>query len=428
MQLKIFNASSSAAVLAQIKAELGSDAIILETREEGGQVFMTAALERDYTPEQYYYEDGSEAVPARPASRNATAPEAPRRFSARFPDAQHVRLRRQGQQTYVDSAAAVRERSPGSGLDFTRTHFTEGNMAPLSAHGSPARQQWTEGWSSSNSDVPSLMDPASRLDHLQPRQRLALEYLQREGVEDQPLMYLYNQLCGFPEANVLVPLAELVPVRPWSEPHWPQRVHLVAGPFGAGKTSVTIRMALNLRRESPDCRICLINADAARGNGRLLLRHYCDLSELVYKEASSTLELITSLDAALQQGYDRILIDLPGLGREGTLTRLLEDAGLDERCGEGRDDAAVHLTLPPHYASRELRALLERYHCPHAGSLIWTKLDEAEHFGQLVNVGAASGLPVSSLSFGPGLGNSLVMAREVLLWRILFKRELPESA
>lgn len=425
MQLKIFNAASSAAVLAQIKAELGSDAIILETREEGGQVFMTAALERDYIAEQDN-EDATDIGPARPAFRNAAAPEAPARFSARFPDAQHVRLRRQGQPAYADSAAAARERNFGSSLDFTRAPLTEGNTVPLSAYGSSGKTQWNEGWS--GSDMQPLMEPAPRLEHLQPRQRLALEYLQREGVEEQPLMYLYDQLLGYADANVLVPLATLVPVRPWGEPHWPQRVHLVAGPFGAGKTSVAIRMALNLRRETPDCRICLINADAARGNGRLLLRHYCDLSDLVYKEASSTLELITSLDAALQQGYDRILIDLPGLGRDGTLTRLLEDAGLDERCGERRDDAAVHLTLPPHYASRELQALLERYYCPHAGSLIWTKLDEAEHFGQIVNVGAASGLPVSSLSFGPGLGSSLVSAREVLLWRMLFKRELPESA
>lgn len=426
MQLKTFNASSSAAVLAQIKAELGSDAIILETREEGGQVFMTAALERDYIPDQHY-EGTPEAVPpVRTAARNTAAPEAPKRFSARFPDAQYVRLRRQGQQAYVDSAAAARERSSGASLDFARAPLTEGNIIPLSPYGSAGKQQRNDGWG--NSDVQPFMDSAPRLEHLQPRQRLALEYLQREGVEDQPLMYLYEQLREAPEGNVLVPLAELVPVRPWGEAHWPQRVHLVAGPFGAGKTSVAIRMALNLRRESPDCRICLINADAARGNGRLLLRHYCDLSDLVYKEASTTLELITNLKAAQQQGYDRILIDLPGLGREGRLARLLEDAGLDERIGERPDDVAVHLTLPPHYASRELQALLERYHCPHAGSLIWTKLDEAEHFGQLVNVGAASGLPVSSLSFGPGLGNSLIAAREVLLWRMLFKRELPESA
>jgi flagellar biosynthesis protein FlhF len=39
-----------------------------------------------------------------------------------------------------------------------------------------------------------------------------------------------------------------------------------------------------------------------------------------------------------------------------------------------------------------------------------------------------TGLPVSALSFGPGLGNSLAPARENMLWRLLFKRELPGGA
>ena len=296
----------------------------------------------------------------------------------------------------------------------------------FSSYSIPGKLQWQEEWSIIKSHLLTLMKPSLRLDLLQPRQRLALEFLQREGVEDEALLFLYDQLRDTPMANVLAPLSGLVPVRPWGQEHWPQRLHFVAGPYGAGKTSLAIRMALNLRRVSPDCRICLVNADAARGNGRLLLRHYCELSELAYKEASSTLELVAALNTAERQGFDRILVDLPGMGREGTLARLLADSGLAERCGEDEDSVAVHLALPPHYAGRELHAFLERYRTRHAGSLVWTKLDEAEQYGQIVNVGAASGLPVSSLSFGPGLGSSLVAAKEVLLWRLLFKRELPE--
>ena len=72
-----------------------------------------------------------------------------------------------------------------------------------------------------------------------------------------------------------------------------------------------------------------------------------------------------------------------------------------------------------------LSGLLERYRTSHAGAIVWTKLDEAEHYGQIVNVALATNLPVSALSFGPGLGNSLAPVRESMLWRLLFKRELP---
>ena len=121
----------------------------------------------------------------------------------------------------------------------------------------------------------------------------------------------------------------------------------------------------------------------------------------------------------------RFLLVFPGLSRGRYLTTLLSDAGLARRNGESPEDAAVHLALPPHYGSLQLSGILERYHAPHAGSLVWTKLDEAEHYGQIVNVAVQTGLPVSALSFGPGLGNSLTPARENMLWRLLFKRELP---
>jgi flagellar biosynthesis protein FlhF len=103
------------------------------------------------------------------------------------------------------------------------------------------------------------------------------------------------------------------------------------------------------------------------------------------------------------------------------LSTLLADAGF----GAGTDGPAVHLALPPHYGALQLRTILGRYRTPHAGSIVWTKLDEAEHYGQIVNVGLATGLPESALSYGPGLGNSLAPAQSVMLWRLLFKRELP---
>lgn len=295
--------------------------------------------------------------------------------------------------------------------------------APLTAP--PGWQHWHEEWDSLKDQIMSLMKPALRLDDLPPKQRLAIEFLQREGVEDEAVVRLYQHLQRNPASSVLTPLARLVPVRPWNADSWPQRIQFVAGPFGAGKTSVSIRMALSLRKNAPDCRICLVNADATRGNGRLLLRHYCDLSDMTYKEASTTLELVAALDTALREGFDRILVDLPGLSRGRFLAPLLADAGLDGHTGETPDDIAVHLAMPPHYAGIQLRGLLKRYRCPHAGGIVWTKLDEAEHYGQMVNMAVASGLPVSGLSYGPGLGNSFAPAGESMLWRLLFKRELP---
>ena len=568
MQIKSFTARTSKEVLAQIKEELGPDAVILDTREEDGEITMTCALERSAPffggaeasgfdpvggrPSRYQLNPGSipqtspfsffhrdepdedrkgadladtysargtirprrsgdaddADAPAEPNGARAAAPRKTRvatagpgqagagaarqpgtaapapgatakaspgaapgagpesrpaagRKSAASPDAARnadagagkagvkgapraaAKTAAQPELAHVPAAGhapaapstpATSGRSaaspgagafPGAGGFPGASAFPGAGMYP---GGPPGWQQWHEEWSSIKNHILALMKPALRLDLLPPRQRLAIEFLQREGVEDTAVMHLFQHLQADPSASILGPLSQLVPVRSWGAEGWPQRLQMIAGPFGAGKTSVAIRMALSLRRTAPSCRICLVNADATRGNGRLLLRHYCELSDLAYKEAATTLDLVAMLNEALRENYDRVIVDLPGFSRGRYLGTLISDAGLAECTGEGPDDLAVHLALPPHYGSLQLSGVLERYRVPHAGSIVWTKLDEAEHYGQIINVAASTGLPVSALSFGPGLGNSLAPAKENMLWRLFFKRELPIGA
>ncbi|MDR2076742.1 MAG: flagellar biosynthesis protein FlhF [Desulfovibrio sp.] len=361
MQMKTFSARSTSAVLAQIREDFGPDAVILDTSEEDGVISMTAARERD-------------ALRMPPVLSGET------------------------------SAGASYRPAPAAREDAF----------------SPAGwQRWQEEWSHIRNHLLALMKPALKLEDLPPRQRLALEFLQREGVNDQTALDLFSRLKANPQASILTPLGGIVLTRPWAMAAWPQPFQLIAGPFGAGKTSVVIRLALLLRKESPDARICLVNADARRGSGRLLLRHYAELSDLAYREATTTLELTACLRAAEGEGFDRIFVDLPGLSRRTFLKDLLADAGLETV------KAAAHLVLSPHYGEAALEEILERYACGRPGSLIWTKLDESEHFGQMVNASLRTGLPVSALSYGPGLGNSLVPAQDTTLWRLLFKKELP---
>ncbi|MDR2161154.1 MAG: flagellar biosynthesis protein FlhF [Desulfovibrio sp.] len=289
------------------------------------------------------------------------------------------------------------------------------------AGGQTEQMLWLEEWNHIRTHLLALMKPALKLGDLPPRQRLALEFLQREGVDDRAMLDLFSRLKADPAASILAPLGEMVLIRPWSLAGWPQPVQILAGPFGAGKTSVALRMALLLRKESPGLRICLVNADATRGSGRLFLRHYAELSDMDYREAASTVELASCLLNAEKERYDRIFLDLPGLARRTFLKTLLADAGLLEAPAK----AAVHLVLEPHYGEKILAGLLERYASGLPGSLVWTKLDEAEHFGQMVNAALATGLPISALSYGPGLGGSLAPARDITLWRLLFKKELP---
>lgn len=91
----------------------------------------------------------------------------------------------------------------------------------------------------------------------------------------------------------------------------------------------------------------------------------------------------------------------------------------------GPCDLAVHLVLNPYYASAQYAAFLKKFKSAKLKSLIWTKLDESCNYGALVNTAYESGLPVSLLSYGSGLRNSMKPANEKDFWRLVFKHQLP---
>ncbi|MDR3073528.1 MAG: flagellar biosynthesis protein FlhF [Deltaproteobacteria bacterium] len=373
MHVKTYTGSSTSAVLASIKADLGSNAVILDTREtvkDGRtEIAITAAQERE------------NAVP----SQNG-------------------------------SGGAAREAASSLTPSFSGMPGGLGGMGWKS---------WQEEWEAIKGHLLTLMKPGLQLSRLAPRQRVAIEFLEREGVDASTLLALFEALQHDAQASILTPLAGLVPVRGWDSRNWPQKVQLISGPFGAGKTTVLVRLALLLRKSAPGDTVWVVNADSRRGGGRLLLKNYAQLSGLEYKEAANAVEFARILASARIGKVDRILVDLPGLPRGKNMPDMLDYFGMTD------PDNALHLVMTPHYGDAAMRELISRYapaELGNAKSLIWTKLDEAVKFGAIITVGAASRMPVSALSCGPELSETLVPAESAALWRIVFKQEMPCAA
>jgi len=386
MQVKTFLGKNTAQVLAQVKAEMGPDAVILNSRDVSkGNVRLheiVAGIERASHPTQ------------------------------------HGQFEDEGL-----SFAVTKKSGNGNGGSHASSIGSGSFDASLSAEaaalgGIPMGwRQWHKDWNSLREHILALMRPEMRLDTLAPRQRLALEYLQREGVDDEVLIQLYRNLQADGEQSVLAPLAEIVTVKPWGFKNWKNKVHLIAGPFGCGKTVTALRMALALRDEKPETGIAIINADCDRGHGRLILKHYCELLDIEYHEAGNSNDMRKALSACKET--DKILIDLPGLAADETLSGALTRFGLTGK-------SSLHLVLAPHFSKEHIRGLITAYEAERCASLIWTKLDEAYSFGALANAAVMCGLPVSALSFAPGLTNSLIPAEANHLWHLLFKHKLPQ--
>ncbi len=366
MRVKTFRGKSMGEVLGLVKGEMGPDAVILSNQtvsDNGEQVCeVMAALD----------------APAQPKQQAST-------------------------------------RVPGNGNGSGRGASCAAGF--LTAEPGDWRREWLE----IKDHLVALLKPKMELGVLEPRQRLAMEYLEKEGVEACVLLSVYRSIKEQGETTVLPALSRLVAVRPLDAASWPQPIQIMAGPHGAGKTTALLRAALAHKRAHPRAPVLVVNAGGGQGQGRLILRHYAELSGLIHKELHGPEDIEPLLmSAGAPGGNGRIFVDMPGLKQGETMGERLAALGLS-----GREDAAAHLVLSPVYAKAQLDAFVDKYQSGLAGSVIWTKLDEACSFGNIINTAHYAGLPVSALAYGPGLKNSMVKASANALWKLIFKRETP---
>lgn len=278
-----------------------------------------------------------------------------------------------------------------------------------------------EEWARLRKQLMAVLKPQMDMGLLTPRQQLVFEYLEREGVKEDVLLDLWEKFRHAPDTPTLSVMNRMVGVAPWMETAWEHKCHLLAGPFGSGKTSTALRLALSMKRARPGARILVANADRSQGKGRLYLRHYTELSGLSYRELDNSAHWESlRRDAA---GYDLVLVDLPGLpGRQDL------DGWLREASGGSLPPCHIHLVLSPLFGSAQMDSFVARLRSSSTASIIWTKLDEACNYGEIINQAKNTGLPVSLFSVGPDLKNTLVQPRDQDVWKLLLRHELPMAA
>jgi len=362
MRVKTFRAGSMAAALTMVKAELGGEAVILGNKTVS--------------------DNGRE---------------------------------------YHEVMAAVEASNPAQTARKRRNNGGPDELDELAARTSPAGGDgFAAEWPQIKEHLLALLKPHMSMERLAPRQRLAMEHLEREGADTASLLWIFRRLTANPGGSILKALEPLVPVKPFGTQSWGQKMHFFAGPHGVGKTTTLIRLALREKRLAPKTRVCLATADHGQGKGRIVLRHYADLSGLAFREVATMQDMVALI--AESSRFDKIFIDLPGMSGNATLGARLQELGISPGL-----DIAGHLVLSPQYGPAQVKAFLKRYDSDCVQSIIWTKLDEACNYGAMVNTAYANGLPASALSFGPSLRDSISPAKVEDVWRLVFKHELPRE-
>lgn len=382
MKLKTYQAKTMGEALAEVKRDLGRDAVILHTRRfrKGGILGL-----------------GGRRVWEIAAAPNVNVPPRPARGQY-LPNA----IESPANAPTDDDA---RQRAPGRMADHLAGQMTEIRrmMATLLArrpHGQCA-------------------EPVGLLG--QYRERLAAQ-----DVEDDIIVRLINRLrltlTGKElddEELVSLKLAEFVAAAIRFDDDAPKtraeraRILALIGPTGVGKTTTIAKLAARFKLQQRK-RVGLITLDTYRIAAVDQLRTYADIIEVPLRVVLSAAELRQAVYAL--RGMDVLLIDTAGRSQNNSL-RLGE---LRSVLGAAEPDE-VHLVVSTNANRACTRRTLERFMPLGANRILLTKLDEAITFGNILNIALAGKVPLSYVTTGQEVPDDLAAADPAQLAQYVMK-------
>lgn len=194
-----------------------------------------------------------------------------------------------------------------------------------------------------------------------------------------------------------------------------RRVVALVGPTGVGKTTTVAKLAANFKL-AHGFRPGLVTVDTYRIAAVEQLRTYAEIISLPLAVANAPSEMRQAIDEL--GDVDLVLIDTAGRSpRDEVKIRELADFLAAARPDE------VHLVLSAVAGERSLRAAVERFAMVQADRLILTKLDEADGLGGVLAVLGQANRPVSYITTGQAVPDDIEPADRGRLARLILGLE-----
>jgi flagellar biosynthesis protein FlhF len=171
------------------------------------------------------------------------------------------------------------------------------------------------------------------------------------------------------------------------------------GPPGAGKTTTLVKLAARYGIASHR-RSQLLSIDVNRIAAADQLRTLAGILGV----GCDVLETPTALDQAIEEhrNKDFIFIDTPGFSAAE-----MEDARELAAFFTSHPEMDTHLVVPASMRPFDLGCAMDRYEMFSPHKLIFTRIDETESYGPLINESARRLLPISFLSTGQRIPDDL---------------------
>jgi flagellar biosynthesis protein FlhF len=445
MDLRTYRSTTMAGALAEVKKDLGPDAVILRTRsfKSGGVlgfggnsiIEITAAREehapRVHTPARRAAParpDPSRAAPektgvrgAGPVSPVAVAPLPPRAgenpaespVPVRAPEGPRpaapvtrVELRPvspAAQATLENELAAIR-RMVGQVLQTTRR--AAGRIEPIDAH---------------------LFSPANRYDPLFDLYETLCDREAPPAMLDELIAEVRDELSPGEQSDASIVRETLIrrlgsrlrvapPIAPGAPDQGGPLVETLIGPTGVGKTTTIAKLAATHKLRHGRS-VGLITADTYRIAAVEQLRTYAGIIGLPL-EVALTPEDIAAARERLA-GCDVILVDTPG--RSPRDRARLEQLGAFLHAAR---PTRTHLVLSSASSASALRDAFQHFAPSKPDCLVLTKLDEAPTLGIIAHAAETTSLPLSYITTGQEVPDHIEVARSERLARLILGGEL----
>jgi len=199
-------------------------------------------------------------------------------------------------------------------------------------------------------------------------------------------------------------ISRLPTAAPFSKSRATERGRVIAliGPTGVGKTTTIAKLAANFKL-SHGMHVGLITIDTYRIAAVEQLRTYAQIIDVPVRVVLTPEDLRQAIYAL--RGTDVMLIDTAGRSpkdrmRISQLRRFLDAAQADE----------VHLVISAAASQGWVSRTLQHFGSLSVTNVILTKLDEAETFGTILNVGATGAGEISYVTTGQEVPDDIAVA------------------
>ncbi len=208
---------------------------------------------------------------------------------------------------------------------------------------------------------------------------------------------IYRKLTGF----VASMLQEARPLQFTAEK---RKIVTVVGPTGVGKTTTIAKLSsyfslMELRKSA------LITIDGYRIGAEAHLRTYADILNIPFYTVYDAQDMKMRLDSL--KDYEMIFVDTTGRGASDQEGLNLMKPVLDQL---PRDEREIFLVMSATTKARDLLKIYESYSIFRPDKLIFSKIDETDSLGNLLNLVDKTELPVAYLTTGQKVPEDIEIA------------------